>query len=180
MPNPLYMDSQKELAWTMRGILTDWLVQVRVRFHLMPETLFLAVNIIDRFFSARVVSLAKLQLVASSHQGRGGRLSVCLSHFLYCADGLYTENEILQAERYVLKTLDWNMSYLNPLHFLRRVSKADEYDVKAMTIAKYLLEIGCLEWQLLSAPPSLMAAVAIWLARLILHNETWVSLCKRV
>jgi len=46
MPNPLYMDSQKELVWTMRGILTDWLVQVRVRFHLMPETLFLAVNII--------------------------------------------------------------------------------------------------------------------------------------
>jgi len=65
------------------------------------------------------------------------------------------------------------MSYLNPLHFLRRVSKADEYDVKAMTIAKYLLEIGCLEWWLLSAPPSLVAAVAIWLARLILHNETW-------
>jgi hypothetical protein len=65
-------------------------------------------------------------------QGRGDRLSICLSHFLYCADSLYTENEILQAEQYVLKTLDWNMSYLNPLHFLRRVSKADEYDVKAM------------------------------------------------
>jgi len=78
MPNPLYMDSQKELAWTMRGILTDWLVQVCVRFHLMPETLFLAVNIIDRFFSARVVSLAKLQLVASSHP-RPRRSSLRLS-----------------------------------------------------------------------------------------------------
>jgi len=65
------------------------------------------------------------------------------------------------------------MSYLNPLHFLRRVSQADEYDVKAITIAKYLLESGCLEWWLLSAPPSLVAAAAIWLARLILPNETW-------
>ena len=47
----------------MRGILTDWLVQVHVRFRLMPETLFLCINIIDRFLSVRVVSLAKLQLV---------------------------------------------------------------------------------------------------------------------
>ena len=57
------MESQKELAWKMRGILTDWLIQVHVRFRLLPETLFLCVNIIDRFLSARVVSLAKLQLV---------------------------------------------------------------------------------------------------------------------
>ena len=50
----------------MRGILLDWLVQVRARFRkfrLLPETLFLCVSIIGRFLSARVVSLAKLQLV---------------------------------------------------------------------------------------------------------------------
>jgi G2/mitotic-specific cyclin 1/2 len=178
MPNPLYMDSQKELAWTMRGILTDWLVQVHVRFRLMPETLFLCINIIDRFLSARVVSLAKLQLVGITCLFIASKVeeivSPSVSHFLYCADSSYTENEILQAERYVLKTLDWNLSYPNPIHFLRRVSKADEYDVKARTIAKYLLEIGCLEWRLLSAAPSLMAAAAIWLARLILDHETWV------
>ena len=178
MPNPMYMDSQKELAWTMRGILTDWLVQVHVRFRLMPETLFLAVNLIDRFLSARVVSLAKLQLVGITCLFIASKVEEIVSpsimHFLHCADASYTENEILQAERYVLKTLEWNLSYPNPIHFLRRVSKADEYDVKARTIAKYLLEISCLEWRLLSAPPSLLAAAAIWLARLILDNETWV------
>jgi G2/mitotic-specific cyclin 2 len=164
----------------MRGILTDWLVQVHVRFRLMPETLFLCINIIDRFLSARVVSLAKLQLVGITCLFVASKVeeivSPSVSHFLYCADSSYTENEILQAERYVLKTIDWNLSYPNPIHFLRRVSKADEYDVKARTIAKYLLEIGCLEWRLLSVPPSLMAAAAIWLARLILDHETWVSL----
>ena len=34
-----------------------------MRFRLLPETLFLAVNIIDRFLTKRVVSLVKLQLV---------------------------------------------------------------------------------------------------------------------
>ncbi|KAI0701965.1 cyclin-like protein, partial [Cytidiella melzeri] len=177
MPNPTYMETQKDLAWKMRGILIDWLVQVHSRFRLLPETLFLAVNIIDRFLSQRVVSLAKLQLVGITCMFIAAKVEEVVApsatNFLYCADASYTETEILQAERYVLKTLDWNMSYPNPIHFLRRVSKADEYNVHVRTIAKYLLEIQCLEWRLLAAPPSLMAAASIWLARLILGQPEW-------
>ncbi|KAF9003393.1 cyclin-like protein [Cyathus striatus] len=177
MPNPNYMESQKELAWKMRGILTDWLIQVHVRFRLLPETLFLAVNIIDRFLSARVVSLAKLQLVGITCLFIAAKfeevVAPSVTHFLMCADSSYTESEILQAERYVLKTLDWNLGYPNPVHYLRRVSKADDYNVKVRTLAKYLLEISCLEWRLIAAPPSLMAAAAIWLARLALDMEQW-------
>ncbi|CAA7268428.1 unnamed protein product [Cyclocybe aegerita] len=177
MPNPNYMESQKELAWKMRGILTDWLIQVHVRFRLLPETLFLCVNIIDRFLSARVVSLAKLQLVGVTCMFIAAKfeevVSPSVSHFLMCADSSYTESEILQAERYVLKTLDWNLSYPNPVHYLRRVSKADDYNVKVRTLGKYLLEIGVLEWRLIAAPPSLMAAASIWLARVALGMEQW-------
>lgn len=180
MPNPNYMENQKELAWKMRGILTDWLIQVHVRFRLLPETLFLCVNIMDRFLSARVVSLAKLQLVGVTCMFIAAKfeevVAPSVNHFLVCADSSYTESEILQAERYVLKTLDWNLSYPNPVHYLRRVSKADDYNVKVRTLAKYLLEIGCVEWRLIAAPPSLMAAAAIWLARLALGMELWVSL----
>ncbi|KAH6909563.1 g2/mitotic-specific cyclin cdc13 [Coprinopsis sp. MPI-PUGE-AT-0042] len=177
MPNPNYMESQKELAWKMRGILTDWLVQVHVRFRLLPETLFLCVNIIDRFLSSRVVSLAKLQLVGITCLFIASKfeeiVSPGVSHFLSVADSSYTEAEILQAERYVLKTLDWNLSYPNPVHFLRRVSKADDYNVAVRTLGKYLIEIGCLEWRLIAAPPSLMAAASIWLARLAMGYEDW-------
>ncbi|RXW17651.1 hypothetical protein EST38_g8204 [Candolleomyces aberdarensis] len=177
MPNPNYMESQKELAWKMRGILTDWLVQVHLRFRLLPETLFLCINIIDRFLSARVVSLAKLQLVGITCLFIAAKTEEIVApgvgHFLSVADASYTENEILQAERYVLKTLDWNLSYPNPVHFLRRVSKADDYNVTVRTLGKYLLEIGCLEWRLIAAPPSLMAAASIWLARLATGFEEW-------
>jgi hypothetical protein len=178
MPNPNYMESQKELAWKMRGILADWLIQVHVRFRLVPETLFLCVNIIDRFLSARVVSLAKLQLVGITSMFIAAKfeeiVAPSVKHFLRCADASYTESEILQAERYVLKTLDWNLSYPNPVHYLRRVSKADEYDVKVRTVAKYLMEIGCVEWRLIAAPPSLVAAASLWLARLVLGRGSWV------
>ena len=90
----------------MHGILTDWLVQVHVRFRSMPETLFLAVNIIHRPFSARVVSLAKLQLVGITCLFIDSKVeeivSLSISHFLYCADSSSTEGKVLQAEKYAL------------------------------------------------------------------------------
>ncbi|KIK90759.1 hypothetical protein PAXRUDRAFT_27271 [Paxillus rubicundulus Ve08.2h10] len=61
------------------------------------------------------------------------------------------------------------------MHFLRRISKADDYELKACTIGKYLLEVGTLEWRLLATPPLSMAAAVIWLARLILGNDTWTA-----
>lgn len=33
----------------MRAILVDWLIEVHYKFKLMPETLFLTINLIDRF-----------------------------------------------------------------------------------------------------------------------------------
>ncbi|KAG6377902.1 hypothetical protein JVT61DRAFT_14691 [Boletus reticuloceps] len=156
LPNPDYMSSQKEPAWSMHGILLDWLVQVHARFRLLPETFFL-VGITYLFVATKVE-----EIVAPS-----------VSHFLHCADSSYTESKILLAERYVLKTIEWNMSYPNLMHFLRCISKADDYDVKVRTIGKYLLEVRTLEWRLLATPPSLMAAASIWLARLILGNYEW-------
>jgi hypothetical protein len=37
----------------MRSVLVDWLVDVQQQFKLLQETLFLSVDILDRFFSPR-------------------------------------------------------------------------------------------------------------------------------
>ncbi|KAF9508142.1 hypothetical protein BS47DRAFT_1303138 [Hydnum rufescens UP504] len=177
MPNPNYIDTQKDLAWKMRGILMDWLIQVHSRFRLLPETLFLAVNIIDRFLSARTVSLVRLQLVGITAMFIAAKYEEIMApsvvNFIYCSDSTYGEKDILDAEKYILRSLDWNLSYPNPINFLRRSSKADGYDLQVRTIAKYLVEIACVEWKLLPHPPSCIAAAAMWLARLILEKEEW-------
>lgn len=58
-----YMDSQAEVNEKMRAILTDWLVEVHNKFELMPETLYLAVYIFDRYLSLNTVIRRELQLV---------------------------------------------------------------------------------------------------------------------
>lgn len=58
-----YMDSQPEINEKMRAILIDWLIQVHYKFELSLETLYLTINIIDRFLASRAISRRELQLV---------------------------------------------------------------------------------------------------------------------
>jgi len=59
-----HLVSQTEITGRMRGILVDWLVQVHLRFHLLQETLYLTVAIIDRYLQVMTCSTS-LQLLAS-------------------------------------------------------------------------------------------------------------------
>jgi len=50
----------QEITGKMRSILIDWLCQVHHRFHLLQETLYLTVAIIDRFLQV-IINLFPLQ-----------------------------------------------------------------------------------------------------------------------
>lgn len=177
IPNPQYMDHQDDLEWKTRGILVDWLIEVHTRFHLLPETLFLAVNIVDRFLSEKVVQLDNFQLVGITAMFIASKYEEVLSphveNFKQITDNGFSEAEILSAERFVLSTLDYDLSYPNPMNFLRRVSKADNYDIQSRTIGKYLMEISLLDHRFMSYRPSHVAAAAMYLARLMLDRGPW-------
>lgn len=57
------IDQQPELAWYMRPYLIDFLVEIHSQYRLRPETLYLAVNISDRYTSKRIVYKRHYQLV---------------------------------------------------------------------------------------------------------------------
>jgi len=59
------------------------------------------------------------------------------------------------------------------MNFLRRISKADQYDIQVRTVAKYLLEISLVDHRFLIFPPSLVAAAGIYLARHMLDRGGW-------
>ncbi|GAA6036416.1 hypothetical protein JCM8097_001710 [Rhodosporidiobolus ruineniae] len=167
MPEPDYMSNQNEVTWKMRGILVDWLVEIHTKFRLLPETIFLAVNIIDRFLS--LVGVTTLFIAAKYEE-------VCcpsVQSFLYMIEGGYNGDEILKPERYILGIIGFNLSYPNPINFLRRISKADGYDMQSRTIAKFLMEISIVDHRFMATPPSLIAAGASWLACKVLGKGHW-------
>jgi len=44
----------------MRAILIDWLIDVHLKFKLLPETLFMTVNLIDRYLTTVDIPRQKL------------------------------------------------------------------------------------------------------------------------
>lgn len=176
-PNPHYMDHQTECQWSMRAVLMDWLIQVHQRFGLLPETLFLSVNYIDRFLSSKVVSLAKLQLVGATAIFLASKYEEVncpsIAEIVYMVDNGYTADEILKAERFMLSMLTFELGWPGPMSFLRRISKADDYDLETRTLAKYFLEVTIMDERFVGCAPSFTAAGAHCLARLMLRKGEW-------
>lgn len=176
-PNPRYMEQQQEIQWSMRAVLIDWVVQVHGRFALLPETLFLTVNYIDRFLSCKIVSLAKLQLVGATALFVAAKYEEVncptIQEIIYMVDGGYSVDELLKAERFMLSMLQFELGWPGPMSFLRRISKADDYDLETRTLAKYFLEITIMDERFVGCAPSFTAAGAHCMARLMLGKGEW-------
>ncbi|CAO2651999.1 Nn.00g002820.m01.CDS01 [Neocucurbitaria sp. VM-36] len=176
-PNASYMDHQAEIQWSMRSVLMDWLVQVHNRFTLLPETLFLAVNYVDRFLSCKVVSLGKLQLVGATALFVAAKYEEIncpsVQEIVYMVDGAYTADEVLKAERFMLSMLQFELGWPGPMSFLRRISKADDYDLETRTLSKYFLEITVMDERFVGCAPSFLSAGAHCLARFMLKKGDW-------
>ncbi|KAH0564982.1 hypothetical protein GP486_001630 [Trichoglossum hirsutum] len=177
LPNAHYMDNQAEIQWSMRSVLMDWLIQVHHRFCLLPETLFLSVNYIDRFLSCKIVSLGKLQLVGATAIFVAAKYEEIncpsVQEIVFMVDSGYSVDEILKAERFMLSMLQFELGWPGPMSFLRRISKADDYDLETRTLAKYFLEITIMDERFVGSPPSYIAAGAHCLARHMLKKGDW-------
>lgn len=179
MPTPNYMDAQNEITWSMRQTLVDWLLQVHLRYHMLPETLWIAVNIVDRFLSHRTVSLVKLQLVGVTAMFIASKYEEILApsaeEFVFMTENGYSKEEILKGERIVLQTLEFNIShYCSPYSWMRKISHADDYDIQTRTLSKFLAEVTLLDHQFLRVRPSMIAAIGMYTARRMLGGD-WVS-----
>lgn len=177
LADPNYLHLQKNLRPKMRSILVDWMVEVHLKFRLLPETLYLSINIMDRFLSKEHVQVDRLQLLATGALFIAAKYeevySPSIKNYAYVTDGAFNENEIREAEKYILEVLKFSMSYPSPYNFLRRISKADGYDVNSRTVGKYLLEITIIDHRFIGYLPSLCAASAMYIARKMVGRTEW-------
>lgn len=169
------MERQVDITDKHRMILIDWLAEVAVKFKLLTETMFLSVNIIDRFLQYKAVARQKLQLVGVTAMLIASKYEEIytpeVNDFIWISAKAYTREEMLKMERLILLTLDFNLNIPTPLHFLRRFSKAARSDSKIHTLSKYLTELSLLEYKMLKYPPSIIAAAAVYISRSMLPAE---------
>jgi len=180
---PDYMSSQQDINSKMRAILIDWLIEVHYKFDLMDETLFLTVNIIDRFLDKEVVPRKKLQLV-----GVTAMLLACkyeevsvpvVEDLVLISDRAYTKGQILEMEKLILNTLQFNMSVPTPYVFMKRFLKAADADKQLELVSFFMLELCLVEYQMLNYQPSHLAAAAVYTAQCAINRcPHWTKVCE--
>ena len=164
------MRSQTDINEKMRAILIDWLVEVHLKFKLMPETMYLTVNIIDRYLEKKVVIRQKLQLVGVTAMLLASKYEEIYApevrDFVYITDKAYTKEQILQMEASMLNTLEFRITVPTAYVFLNRFLKVANAhtDVKLGYFATFLAERMLQEHKLLNYTPSRLAAAVVNIA----------------
>jgi len=175
--NPTYMERQPHINEKMRAILIDWLIEVHQKFRCVPETLFLTVNLIDRFLEVQTVERSKLQLVGVTALLVASKYEEIyppeLRDLVYITDKAYSQQEILAMEETILKALEYNVTIASTHCFLVRYLKAAHADRKLVWLACYILERTIQEYHMLKYLPSTVASSAIYLARKNLQRSPW-------
>lgn len=162
----------------MRPFLLDFLIEAHAAFDLLPETLYLTVNILDRYCSKRVVYKKHYQLVgcsalliAAKYCDRKERTPRFAELRTMCCN-LYDENMFLQMEWHVLLTLGWVIGHATIDEFLQTIRLGENEDVQMEHLSWYICESSLFHREFVSVRPSTIARCALALSRSILGRET--------
>lgn len=164
----MYMRNQRDINARMRAILVDWLIEVHTKFRLIPDTLYLCINIIDRYCSLVHVPRNKLQLV-----GVTALLIACkyeeiyppeVRDCVYITDRAYLREEVLAMEQEMLGRLSYRISVPTAYPFIQRFLALAKASPLVRAAANYYVERTLQEHDLLQFRPSVLAATAVILA----------------
>jgi len=177
MPDVASIDIQHEIKWYMRPFLLDFLIEAHMAFSLLPETLYLTVNILDRYCSRRVVYKRHYQLVAcaalliaSKYGDKKDRVPTFRELRSICCS-LYDELMFMQMEWHVLQTLEYTLGHPTVDSFLQIAlaeTTGQQEDPELLHLAWFMCENALYYRDFVAVQPSKLSRSALALARHIL------------
>lgn len=142
---PAFMENQPHINERMRSILVDWLVEVHLKFKLVPETLYLTINLIDRYLERKEVSRPKLQLVGVTSLLIASKYEEIyppeLRDLVYICDRAYTRSEVRTLFHLAFLPLYSSNQYLTPRLLTLAFNQIIEMEEKILKTLEYNITI---------------------------------------
>jgi hypothetical protein len=133
--------NQKDVTLRMRLKLLDWLVDVHRKFKLVTRTLYLAINLLDKYLGRKQIARTELQLygcgclwIASKYHDI---FPPALCDFVYISDSAFDINDLKVCEELILHALSFSITNNTCLSFIELYIPMVLYPLKAK-----LLETG--------------------------------------
>lgn len=175
---------QENIREPERADLVDWLFRLRDRMDCEEETVYLAVNLADRYLQNVPTSLDQLYVlgaavffVAAKYEEPSPPTVDQLDHVV---PSVFLRPDLLAMERSVLATVNWSLGSPSPLHFLRIYAKNTQLNEEEFYLAKFALYASLLDHEASAVLPSKLAAAALCLAVKLLDGEWDVNYEQRV
>lgn len=134
-PYLYYLMYQTHLDASMRPMLVDWMFEVGAEYCLSRETVYLAINYVDRFLSASptdlpadgtsrsVVDRKTLQLLGVTCLWIASKIEEIFppspEDFAVCTDHAYDAGQLVNMEPVVLRVLNWRLHAQTPFSWLK-------------------------------------------------------------
>jgi len=186
-PSAEMMDLQPELEWYMLPFLVDFMIEVHSQFRMSPYTLHLAINLINRYVSKRVVFKKHYQLVgcaalwiAAKFEDAKDKVPTVRELRNMCV-GAYEEEMFVQMEGHVLSTLGWEVGGVQTCeafveHQISRLrGQHGHVDARLIHLARFFLDLSLFSREFLDYKPSEVAGAAVALARHILGSQQFMQ-----
>lgn len=170
---------QNKIGEKERRILIDWLVKVHFRFDLLPETLFLAISLLDRVIEISAINVNEFQLIGIASMLIASKYEEIyapeIRDFVYITGKSVERNDILKMEYKILLLLQFDVlsissySFLNRYYFISSDTKEETF-----YLTQLFLELNLMNVSMMANPPSLQAASMLYLARKIQkYPQAW-------
>ena len=168
LPLENYMTiKQTDINEKMRTILINWIIEVHFKFHLLSETLFICINLIDRYLSKKDINRKYLQLLGVTSLFIACKYEEIYSpsskDLIFMTDNAYKLEEMFQMESDILNIIEFDLAYPTSFRFLEIYKHFLDLDEINYFRCRYLNEICLINYNLCSFNPSLIACVCLFL-----------------
>lgn len=168
---------QQDITERMRSVLIDWMIDISFsEFRLLPATVFLGVQLLDRLIGSNSVRRSKFQLlgcacllVASKFEEV---LPLSLEALVVASDHCFDSGSLVLMEKWCFECLHYDVNTPTRHYFLTRFALAANLTEREDKLAHYLLELTLQDIAFRKFPASAVAAAALHLTIQMMREKS--------
>ena len=135
---------QTDIKESMRGILVDWIISLQNKFFSKPKTLFLTINLIDRYLSKKQILRNRFQLLGVTSLFISFKFEEInirkIEEFSYITVYAFNKSEILEMEKDIIDLVNFNLDLPLCNDFFDLLSTVYKFNEKEYNFGYFLLE----------------------------------------